>query len=177
MIIWNFVAKVLGTPINDGQPIEPTFDAYSQVRIMLTTRENLGNPVQLRFRDLASLEQTPFNRDRPTRVLIHGWTEDVNSDIKVSGIYSLLYWETCIQGIILQVESSRELLHNYDFNVLFVDWSAGSLTITYAQAVQRVPLVGNFVASFLDYLHDAGKLDYSRTTVIGFSLGGIFQWF
>lgn len=51
----------------------------------------------------------------------------------------------------------------------------GSTFITYAQAVQRVPIVGNFVASFLDYLHDAGKLDFRRTTVIGFSLGGISE--
>lgn len=105
MKLRNFLAIVLGTPISDGEPIDPTFDALTQVRIMLTTRENLGNPIELRFRDLPSLEQSPFNRDRPTRVLIHGWTEDADSDIKV--------------------ESSRELLAHYDFNVIFVDWSAG----------------------------------------------------
>lgn len=86
--------------------VEPTFDAYSSVRLLLSTRANRDSPVQLRFRDLISIEQSPFNREKPLRVLIHGWFEDDESDIKV--------------------ETSRELLDLYDFNVLFVDWSEGS---------------------------------------------------
>lgn len=127
------------------------FDAYRDVRILLSTRENLNSPQQIRFRDLPSLRLTPFNPDKPTRVLIHGWTEDEESDIKV--------------------ETSRELLALYDFNVLFVDWSEGSRTISYLQARNRVSPVGIFLASFLDYLHESGYVDYNRLTVVGFSLG------
>ena len=101
------------------------------VRLMLSTRENANNPIQLRFRDLPSLQQTPFNPTKPTRVLIHGWFEDGDSDISV--------------------ETSRQLLELYDFNIIFVDWSEGSRTISYVQARNRVPPVGTFLASYLDY--------------------------
>lgn len=118
---------------------------------MLSTRENLNNPVQLRFRDLISIGQSPFNREKPTRVLVHGWFEDGESDINV--------------------ETSRELLEIYDFNILFIDWSEGSRTISYLSARNRVPPVGNYIASYLDFLNDNNLIDFNRVSVIGFSLG------
>lgn len=147
----NSCPLALGTPIEDVQAIDPLFDAYRDVRILVTTRQNMHNPQQIRFRDLPSIQATPFNRDRPTRVLIHGWTEDDESDIKV--------------------ESSFELLTHYDFNVIFVDWSVGSRTINYLQARNRVPVVGIFLASFLDYLHEVNYVDFNRLSIVGFSLG------
>lgn len=118
---------------------------------MLSTRENRNTPVQLRFRDLASIQQSPYNPAKPTRVLIHGWWEDGDSDISV--------------------ETSRELLDIYDFNIILVDWSEGSRLITYVGARNRVAPVGIFLASYLDFLHENNLLDYSRLNVIGFSLG------
>lgn len=112
----------------------------------------MDNPMQLRFRDLTSVLQSPFNRDKPLRVLIHGWTEGATSDIKV--------------------ETSRELLTLYDFNILFVDWSEGANTITYLQARNRVQPVGEFLASYLDFLHENAFIDFNRVGITGFSLGG-----
>lgn len=145
-------SKAFGTPIGDVEEVNPTFDAYSQVRILLTTRENLNIPVRLNFRDLNSIRQSPFNPSKPTRVLVHGWFEDEESDIKV--------------------ETSRELLALYDFNILFIDWSEGSRTITYVQARNRVRPVGQFLGSYLDFLSENGLIDYTQLTVVGFSLGG-----
>jgi pancreatic triacylglycerol lipase len=147
-----FYPTVWCLPADDIQQIDPRFDAYRDVRILLSTRENLGNPRQLNFRDLSSIQESPFNPDRPTRVLIHGWFDDDTSDIKV--------------------ETSRELLQFYDFNVLFIDWSEGSRTINYVQATQRVPSVGNFLASYLDFLHENNFIQFDRLSIIGFSLGG-----
>lgn len=69
------------------------------------------------------------------------------------------------------METSAELLRYYDFNVFFIDWSEGSRTINYFAAAGRVPTVGQFTASYLDFLHEHGLLNFSRVAVIGFSLG------
>lgn len=120
---------------------------------MLSTRQNVNNPVQLRFRDALDLQSGPFNPARPTRILIHGWSEDGDSDINV--------------------ETSRQLLQHYDFNIIFVDWSEGSRWITYLQARNRVQPVGIFLASYLDFMGETVNLDFRTLSVIGFSLGGL----
>lgn len=130
--------------------ITPNFDAYRDVRILLLTRENRQNPFQLRFRDLQSVQQSPFNPSKPLRVLIHGWFEDDTSDVTF--------------------DTARELLDFYDFNVIFVDWS-GSRSISYIETRSRVPTVATFIASYLDFLHENFFLDFKRTTIVGFSIG------
>lgn len=119
---------------------------------MLSTRDNINNPVQLRFRNALDLQNSPFNAAKPTRVLIHGWWEDGDSDISV--------------------ETSRQLLQHYDFNIILVDWSEGSRTISYVQARNRVNPVGIFLASYLDFMGDTVNLNFGRLSIIGFSLGG-----
>lgn len=54
---------------------------------------------------------------------------------------------------------------------IFVDWSAGSQTINYISAANRVETVGFFVASQLNFMRDYGFADFNRLHVIGFSLG------
>lgn len=92
-----FDSTVYCTPVANVQPINPQFDAYRDTRILLQTRQNKLNPQQLAFRNLNSVQQSHFDRNRPTRVLIHGWWEDDGSDINV--------------------ETSAELLDYNDFNV------------------------------------------------------------
>lgn len=121
------------------------------MRILLITRQNLNNPIQVLFRNADSIRNSPYNANRPTRVLIHGFLEDDSADIKV--------------------ETAAELLRYYDFNVFFIDWSEGSRTINYFAAAGRVPTVGQFTASYLDFLHEINLLNFSRLSVIGFSLG------
>lgn len=132
--------------------INPMFDAYTNVRILLQTRQNRDNPQVLNFRDLQSVQNSNFNRNRPTRVLVHGWWENDESDINT--------------------ETAAELLDFYDFNVLLIDWSKGARTLTYVAAANRVPAVGILVASYLDFLHESGFINFSRVKIIGFSLGG-----
>lgn len=140
----------LGAPVEDSQAIEPAFDAYRDVRIWLSTRQNRNNPQQLAFRNLLSVEMSHFSANRPTRVLIHGWWDDDTGD--------------------MSTETSAELLDYYDFNVLFIDYSQ-SQTINWVTAVNRAPIIGAFVASYLDFLHSYGFIHPARTAVIGFSLG------
>jgi len=145
------VVCALSTPVIENDSIEPLFDAYRDVRILLSTRQNLGAPQQLLFRNLDSVRNSHYDPSRPTRILIHGFLEDDSADINV--------------------ETSAELLRYYNFNVIFIDWSEGSRTINYFAAAGRVPTVGQFTASYLDFLHKNSLLDFNRLTVIGFSLG------
>lgn len=105
--------------------------------------------------DIGSIENSPFDRTKPLRVMTHGWYGDDTTDL--------------ITG------ASRVLLDHYDFNVLVIDWGEGAQTINYIAAVQRVRPVGVFVASYLDFLHANGLIDYNRVSLIGFSLGGNFD--
>ena len=142
---------MFSSPIQDSESIDPHFDAYRDVRILLSTRQNRNNPQQLQFRNLLSVQQSNFNRNRPTRILVHGWFEDDTSDISTA--------------------TSAELLDYQDFNVIFIDWSEGSRTLNYIGAANRVPTVGTFIASYVDFLHENGMIAFNRLTVIGFSLG------
>jgi pancreatic triacylglycerol lipase len=97
------------------------------------------------------VQQSHFNPNRPTRVLVHGWWEDETSDISTL--------------------TSAELLNYYDFNVIFIDWSEGARTINYIGARNRVGTVGTYIASYLDFLHENGFIQFNRVGLVGFSLG------
>lgn len=106
--------KKLNEPTADDelQSIETYFNAQRDVRFLLRTRSNRAGPAQqLLFNNLASVQQSAYDRSKPLRILIHGWQEDETSDLKV--------------------ETSAELLDYNDYNVIFVDWSEGSSTINY----------------------------------------------
>lgn len=144
-------AAVYSTPVDNVESIDPLFDAYRDVRLMLQTRQNRDTPQLLQFRNLQSVQNSNYNSNRPTRVLIHGWGEDSDGDIEIT--------------------TATELLDYYDFNVIYVDWSEGSSTINYVGAANRVPTVGRFVASFLDFLSENNLLPWNRLGLVGFSLG------
>jgi pancreatic triacylglycerol lipase len=142
--------SVVAVPTDSNEAVSPQFDAYRDVLLLLITRENRQNPLQLRFRDLTSIRSSPFNAEKPLRLLVHGWFEDSTTDATI--------------------DTARELLDFYDFNVIFVDWS-GSRSLSYAETRRRVPIVANFVASYLDFLHENFFIEFSRTSIIGFSIG------
>jgi hypothetical protein len=168
---------VYSSPIeNNEEPIEKFFDAARDVRILLSTRNNPANPQQLSI-NLASIQQSFYNPQKPLRILIHGWQEDDGSDISV--------------------QTSSELLQYNDYNVIFIDWSQGSSTINYVSnlkflskfipkiifnkimnsfhfqisAANRVPSVGRLVANLLDFLHENNLISWNRVGLVGFSLG------
>ena len=72
----NFSSTAYSTPVDNGEEVAPSFDAYRDVRLLLQTRQNRHNPQQLAFRSLPSVQNSHFDSRRPLRVLIHGWLED-----------------------------------------------------------------------------------------------------
>lgn len=61
------------------------------------------NPVRLIDGDLISVTNSPFDRTKPVRVLIHGWGGDETHQFPSEGV--------------------EVLLDHHDYNVIVVDWS------------------------------------------------------
>lgn len=62
---------------------EPFFNAEQDVRFLLFTRFNPTIGQQILFRDLDSVRNSHFNGELPTRVIIHGFQSDSNSDVNI----------------------------------------------------------------------------------------------
>lgn len=72
----------------------------------LYTKDNKEQPVFLRVGDATQLKDSPFNSEWPTKIIIHGWAESGNA-----------FWLHDIR---------RNYLNVGDYNVICVDWFAGS---------------------------------------------------
>lgn len=64
-----------------GASYQYDFHAYEDVRFLLYTRANPTNAQEIKFRDVKSLLASNYDGHRPTRVLIHGFRGDENSDV------------------------------------------------------------------------------------------------
>lgn len=94
-----------GSPVESSQSIDPTFDAPVDTKLLLITRTNRDSPVLLSAGNISSILQSPFDRNRPFRLLTHGWGGDDTTDF--------------ISGAV------PALLDHSDFNILVVDWGEG----------------------------------------------------
>lgn len=83
--------------------LEPNVISERDIGFFLYTRENPNEPVSLRLGDVLSLRASNFSYHLPTKVLIHGWTDNGNS-----------LWIK---------EFRRNYLKTGDFNVIIIDWS------------------------------------------------------
>lgn len=135
--------------LNDNESVEPTFNAWNQIRFILFTRSN-RNGQQVALNNAGQLSASHFNSGHQTRFIIHGWNNDGNADVNrlISNAY----------------------LDIGNFNVFVVDWGAGANTINYNTARNRVGDVGHVTAQFIDFLHTRGSA-FSSIVVIGHSLG------
>ncbi|XP_052903452.1 lipase member H-like [Anopheles moucheti] len=127
------------------------FDAEYGTRFLLwTEKSNPEERVELRFNDLSALRNTTFDPRNPTRILIHGWLGD---------------WQSAAVR-----ELSRAYLAKGAYNVIGIDWSAGSSTIVYPAARLRVGAVAAAIAKQIGVLLQAGQHP-SQIVIIGHSLG------
>lgn len=89
----------------------------------LYTKDNKEQFVSLRVGDNVQLKESPFNSTWPTKILIHGWTDSGNTS-----------WLQNMRQNYLSVG---------DYNVICVDWSAGS-TKEYLASVKLIRQVNDF---------------------------------
>jgi hypothetical protein len=58
----------LAFAFSSAEEISPNFDAFRDCRLLLTTRENRGNPTLITLGNLNSINQSSFDRNRPLRI-------------------------------------------------------------------------------------------------------------
>ena len=129
----------------------PYFELKFGVFFRLNTLANPTEPQDISALDVDSLNNSHFNASRPTRINIHGWNSHGTLGPIISGAYLL-------KG-------------KHDINCIEVNWQAGSDTINYIAARQRVPDVGQFVAQFIDFLAVNAGLNLDDVHIVGHSLG------
>jgi len=129
---------------------QPRFNVEVGVIFELYTRHNPHDAQILRPDDLASLSSSYFDPSRPTRFVSHGW----NSKGDLTHSFSRAYFN-----------------NNNDVNFIAINWQAGSNTINYISARNRVNAVGPHVARMIDFLVTYGRMNLDDCILIGHSLG------
>jgi len=144
------LVAITASPLPEDE-VAPRFDPVTETRFLVFTRFNPLRGQEVFLRDMDSVRQTNFDARRPTRFIIHGWQSDEHSEVNFL--------------------IANGYLTSYDVNVIVVDWSVGANTINYIFSRNQVGPVGIVVAEFIDNLHNAGLVDFSRLSLVGHSLG------
>jgi len=129
-------------------PMEPFFAADKDTKYYLYTRGH--DRVEIKM-DVDSIDASDFNRNHPTRMMIHGWNGDETSSVNSQVI--------------------REYLNHGDFNCIMVDWSKGAGTLDYITASYRIDDVAKVTATFVDFLIQHDFVRAETLHIIGHSLG------
>lgn len=61
--------------------VEPFVYAWSDIHVRLFTRNSRTNPQRITLNNAAELFASHFNPSYQTRIIIHGWNNDGNSDV------------------------------------------------------------------------------------------------
>ncbi|XP_014614491.1 PREDICTED: endothelial lipase-like [Polistes canadensis] len=144
------LASKMSLEDEDEESEEETLkDLHNRVFFYLYTRNNYKHPDGISINNQESLKKSDINFDRPTRIITHGWINSRNS--RACTLVRDAY------------------LNHDDYNIIVIDWSKISAR-GYVWASNRVKMVGQYVATMLDFLEKEG-LNLSTTTLIGHSLG------
>ncbi|XP_045779131.1 pancreatic triacylglycerol lipase-like [Maniola jurtina] len=116
----------------------------------LFTRQNPTNRDILVNGNANSIRNSNYRGNRPTKVIVHGWSSSGTSS--------------------LNPMITSQFLHAGDFNVIVVDWSRAA-SGAYTTSVRAVPDVGRHLASFLTFLFQTAGGNWNNLHLVGHSLG------
>ncbi|KAJ8951111.1 hypothetical protein NQ318_021555 [Aromia moschata] len=133
----------------ESRPVEATA-SESDVTYQFFSKSNTKTPVTIKSTEASPLKTTAFKITMDTVFIVHGWRNDNES--------------------LVNYEIKEALLPKYDANVFVVDWSRLAKK-NYVTAKNAVTAVGGFVAKFLQTLQASYGLNFSRTMLVGHSLG------
>lgn len=127
-------------------------DVEDDVDFLLWTPDNPTEQEHLKVGDVTLLNSTHFNKNLPTKILVHGYTD------------------TGTTGWVLNVKS--KYLKKGPCNVISVDWRKLADTLPfYNVAAANSKPVGYLTADLVNFLVNAGGSDLSLFHAVGFSLG------
>ncbi|XP_017473825.1 PREDICTED: endothelial lipase-like isoform X1 [Rhagoletis zephyria] len=121
----------------------------NKVHFYLYTASNPEEPQELSIGDVDSVKKSLFDKSRHTKVLIHGW----------GGNYT-----TSPNGLLRRAYFTQQ-----DYNIISVDWYPYA-KLNYLSARAKVPVVGENIAEFLDFLNEQFQLSFDKVVVIGHSM-------
>jgi len=117
-------------------------------QFFLYTRDNADDAFILSCN--TTLSQSPFDGEKKTIFLLHGWTHNSNNSWIRSSVQQILIHE--------------------DVNVISVDWSAGA-GLPYLRALTNTQVVGAELSKLILSLTSKTHLELSRVHLIGHNLG------
>ncbi|PAA54812.1 hypothetical protein BOX15_Mlig016265g1, partial [Macrostomum lignano] len=126
----------------DPDRIRPTFALY--------TRRNVNTAQNLVYNNRDSVRKSNFRSSVPTKIIIHGFTDNGNSD-----------WNKAMKVA---------LLNAGDYNVIQLDWSQGN-GYPYTLATANTRVIGALVAQFIVWLESNFGANRENFHLIGHSLG------
>ncbi|CAK1600250.1 unnamed protein product [Parnassius mnemosyne] len=116
----------------------------------LFTRRNPTEAQLLVYGNPDSVRNSNYKRNRPLKVIVHGWLGDGNADVNK------------------RVTSA--FLDTEDVNVIVVDWRRLAFA-GYFTSVDAIPSVGQYIAYFLIWLFNTAGGNWNNVHLVGFSLG------
>ncbi|RWS02543.1 pancreatic lipase-related protein 2-like protein [Dinothrombium tinctorium] len=142
-------------PISRPIVLEPQSPETINVTYSLYTAQNKYKPVVLSY-NLTEEEivNSPFDPKKPSKFIIHGF----------GGSFDDMQWMGDIKDLFLALAPDK-------FNIFGVDWSRGTDTIVYMQAVANTRVVGAATAHFINKLVEFTNTRIEDIHLIGHSLG------
>ncbi|XP_053611601.1 pancreatic lipase-related protein 2-like [Plodia interpunctella] len=134
----------------DSELIEEIKQSAADNLYFLYTRKNPVLPQDLYYNNVTSIEVSNFNPNVPTVVIAHGWTGNQNANLN---------------PVLRDV-----LLIKNDINVIVLDWCRLSFS-NYVTSASGVPLIGQGLGTFLEFLNRKIGIAYDKMHLIGHSLG------
>ncbi|KAK4016886.1 hypothetical protein OUZ56_031851 [Daphnia magna] len=121
-----------------------------KTHFLLWTRRNPKIFEELLIGDVLSLTLSNYVRTNPTRIYVHGWTENGQNRLSRNLRDGFLLREDC--------------------NFIAVDWSFLALPLSYPTAASNVQPVGVLTGNLVNFLISQGA-DQSQFHLMGFSMG------
>ncbi|XP_071565042.1 pancreatic triacylglycerol lipase [Temnothorax nylanderi] len=159
LLAWSAYAYPEGTLLNDipaRTSIVETVLERDPATFKLYTRENPFGEEQLFLNNTEVLYASHFNESRPTKFIVHGFSDTGN--------------EGWIRDLI-----DAYLLYQ-DVNVIVVGWGILA-SDAYPVAAKNTRLVGEYLGQFLDFLNRDSNLEYKDVHISGHSLGSYVAGF
>ncbi|XP_064115951.1 pancreatic triacylglycerol lipase-like [Macrobrachium nipponense] len=133
------------------RPINLAPGKREDVRVTFTIKSK-EDPVGVAvpWNDVRKAKESSFKPSRKTKVIIHGFMNG--------------------RDMPFMEDMSKAFLSNYDVNIIWIDWTDGSLVL-YNRAVANSLLVSLEITHFLKWLRDNMGLNPADIHLIGHSLG------
>ncbi|KAJ8668971.1 hypothetical protein QAD02_000230 [Eretmocerus hayati] len=147
----SFVNSISPVPESGFSPVEIGILAEQDVGFLLFTSSKQHDPVVLKIGDRTLLRSSNFSHDRPTKIIVHGWSD--------SGSTPWLH------------DMRKSYLISGGYNVIIVDWASGA-SKDYLVSSRMTRQVGDYIAQMIEFLLKEGYLtSMDQVHILGHSLG------